>query len=66
MVVAGGELEAVETFGFCRTGAPVVLRRCEGALEVEAATADPAVCSTTTRRRQRRRNPSFNRRRQKP
>ena len=49
-VAAGGELKAAETFGFCRTAAPVVLRRCEGALEVEAATTDSAVGSKTMRR----------------
>ena len=42
-MVAGGEVEAAEGLGCCRTGAPAVFRRHGGALEVEYAKADLAV-----------------------
>ena len=55
-VVAGGEVGAEETFGFCRTGVPARFRRRRLVREVEEVTANLMVGSTTTRRLRWRRN----------
>lgn len=55
-VVAGGEVGAEETFGFCRTGVPARFRRRRLVREVEEVTANLMVGSTTMRRLRWRRN----------
>ena len=45
-VVAGGEVGAEETFGFCRTGVPARYRRSGWLREVDLVTANTAGCST--------------------